>query len=28
MSMQEPPRDHSPESANFQRMPMACGSQR
>jgi len=28
MSQQDPPRDSSPESANYVRMPMACGSQR
>ena len=28
MAMQAPPTDASPEAANFQRMPMACGSQR
>ena len=28
MSMQDPPRDASPESANVVRMPFACGSQR
>jgi len=28
MSMQEPPRDASPESSNLVRMPLACGSQR
>lgn len=27
LSMQDPPRDSSPESANLVRMPMACGSQ-
>ena len=28
MGLQDPPADASPESANFMRMPMACGSQR
>jgi cytochrome c553 len=28
MSMQEAPADASPEPANAQRMPFACGSQR
>jgi cytochrome c553 len=28
MSLQEAPRDPSPERANLQRMPLACGSQR
>jgi cytochrome c553 len=28
MALQDPPRDASPESANYVRMPMACGSQR
>ena len=28
LSMQEPPRDPSPESSNLVRMPLACGSQR
>ena len=28
ISQQDPPRDPSPESANFVRMPMACGTQR
>lgn len=28
LSMQEPPRDASPESSNLVRMPIACGSQR
>ena len=28
VATQDPPRDPSPESANFVRMPMACGSQR
>jgi len=27
LSMQDPPRDSSPESSNLVRMPMACGSQ-
>jgi cytochrome c553 len=28
MSLQEPPKDPSPESSNLVRMPLACGSQR
>jgi cytochrome c553 len=28
MALQDPPRDASPEAANYVRMPMACGSQR
>ena len=28
LSLQEPPRDHSPTSSNLLRMPLACGSQR
>ena len=28
LSQQPPPKDHSPESSNLVRMPLACGSQR
>jgi hypothetical protein len=28
LSLQDPPRDPSPESSNLVRMPLACGSQR